>query len=297
MAPTYPTQILFILLTELCERFAFYGFAGSLVYFFIRAGMPSVLASELTQLFGAIVYITPVLGAYMADVRWGRYRTICIFSILYLFGLVLTTAGAWPTDGPGALLNADVALALSLTGLFGGVTIGAGGIKSNVVVLGADQFELPAQAEQQASFFNFFYWCINIGATAAYLFLANLALHGLGTVIPPRFGFFASFAIPTATFFLAIASFVLGRRSYRLLPPEGSAVVRFVTTLARAVWRGRGVLLLLGAPLACVAFALVVASFFVIGPAGSTAALTHDALAVSGTLFSPMSTTVHSQAR
>lgn len=35
--------------------------------------------------------------------------------------------------------------------------LGAGGIKSNVVVLGADQFRLPEQEEQQASYFNFFY--------------------------------------------------------------------------------------------------------------------------------------------
>lgn len=203
-------QVLFILVTELCERFAFYGFTGSLVYFFIRAGLPSVLASELTSLFSSIVYITPVLGAYIADVHWGRYKTTFVFCIIYIIGLMLTTVGAWPTTGPGFTIHPDLALALSLSGLFAGVTIGAGGIKSNVVVLGADQFELPAQAEQQASFFNFFYWAINIGATGAYLFLSNVALHGLGTLIPARFGFFASFAIPTAAFAAAIAAFVFG---------------------------------------------------------------------------------------
>ena len=59
----WPFQVIFILLTELCERFAYYGFSGSLVFFFIRNGMSTVLASELTQLFGAVVYVTPVLGA------------------------------------------------------------------------------------------------------------------------------------------------------------------------------------------------------------------------------------------
>ena len=116
----------------------------------------------------------------MADAHWGRYKTICIFCALYIVGLGLATVGAWPD------LDQKWALLFSLTGLFVGVTVGAGGIKSNVVVLGADQFELPAQAEQQASFFNFFYWSINIGATASYLFLANVALHGLGSLIPVR---------------------------------------------------------------------------------------------------------------
>ena len=72
---------LFILVTELCERFAYYGFTGSLVFFFTRAGMPSVLATELNSLFSSLVYITPVLGAYVADVYWGRYKTTVIFCV------------------------------------------------------------------------------------------------------------------------------------------------------------------------------------------------------------------------
>jgi dipeptide/tripeptide permease len=35
-----------------------------------------VLSSELSLLFSSLVYITPVVGAYIADVYLGRYRTI-----------------------------------------------------------------------------------------------------------------------------------------------------------------------------------------------------------------------------
>ena len=148
----------------------------------------------LAQLFSAVVYVTPVVGAYIADVYLGRYLTILFFCVIYIFGLVLVTFGAWPsapsldkaapltntTDGSVAPFYIDVGLsrALSFIGLFLCVSLGAGGIKSNVVVLGADQFELPQQAVEQAAFFNWFYWSINIGATAAYLFLTNMALHG-----------------------------------------------------------------------------------------------------------------------
>ena len=41
--------VMHILVTELCERFAFYGFTGSLTYFFMTLNMSSVLASELNQ--------------------------------------------------------------------------------------------------------------------------------------------------------------------------------------------------------------------------------------------------------
>jgi peptide/histidine transporter 3/4 len=219
-APGYPYVILFILVTELCERFAFYGFTGSLVCFFKTLGFPSDLATELISLFGSIVYLTPVLGAYIADVYLGRFKTIAIFCAIYIIGLALTTAGAWPTDGDNAIPR-EMALGFTMVGLFAFVTIGAGGIKSNVVVLGADQFKLPEQEHHQASFFNFFYWCINIGATGAFLFLTNVALYGLGDLIPPRFGFFASFAIPLAAFVVALLAFVAGERRYVQRPPEG----------------------------------------------------------------------------
>ena len=48
-----------ILATELCERFAFYGFTGSLTCYFKVLGFASDTAAELTSLFGACVYVTP----------------------------------------------------------------------------------------------------------------------------------------------------------------------------------------------------------------------------------------------
>ena len=276
----WPACVLLILVTELCERFAYYGFTGSLVFFFTSLGMPSNLAAELNTLFSAVVYVTPVLGAYVADVVWGRYRTILFFCSIYIVGLVMTTAGAWPTAGEGFVIPKELALGLSLTGLFLCVSIGAGGIKSNVVVFGAEQFVLPEQTTQQAAFFNFFYWAINLGATGAFLFLSNLALQGLPSVgISPRFGFFASFCLPTGAFALAILAFALGGGSYRLRPPQGSAMTGFLATLRKHIWRGRG-LLLLGAGLVLpLAFITVVASFFL--PTGHV----RDALAIGGLLL------------
>ena len=110
------------------------------------------MSSELTSLFGALVYVSPVLGAYVADVYLGRYRTIVVFCVLYIFGLALTTVGAWPTEGANAI-NKDLALGTAMVGFFVFIALGAGGIKSNVVVLGADQFKLPEQTKQQESFF------------------------------------------------------------------------------------------------------------------------------------------------
>lgn len=70
--------------------------------------------------------------------------------------MILCTYSAYPSV---------LSKTLFFIGLFAGVGIGTGGIKPNVVVLGAEQFDTrdPDQAVQQVRFFNYFYWSINIG--------------------------------------------------------------------------------------------------------------------------------------
>ena len=150
---------LFILVTELCERLAYYGLTGSLTIFFTKElGMRSFFATCLTSLFSSLNYVTPLLGAWVADGFCGRYRTIGLFGVVYICGLALCIIGAHPAVKSSWIF---------LIGLFIGVAVGAGGIKPNVVVFGADQFDvrIPAQVKQKEQFFGFFYWCINIGAT------------------------------------------------------------------------------------------------------------------------------------
>lgn len=43
-----------------------------------------LLACLQVSLFEGTCYVTPLLGAYLADARWGRYTTILVFSCVYL---------------------------------------------------------------------------------------------------------------------------------------------------------------------------------------------------------------------
>lgn len=56
------------------------------------------------------------------------------------------------------------------------VAVGTGGIKPNVSTFGADQFETgdPQDEKEKGSFFNFFYFFINVGALIASLVLVNV---------------------------------------------------------------------------------------------------------------------------
>ena len=87
-------------------------------------------------------YLTPLLGGYIADAYWGRYKTIGVFGTIYFIGVALMTLSAYPDDTTEWLF---------MVAFFGMVALGAGGIKSNVVTMGGDQFNLdiPEEVEQK----------------------------------------------------------------------------------------------------------------------------------------------------
>jgi peptide/histidine transporter 3/4 len=166
---------LFILCTEFCERLAYYGLTGSLPIFFHKElGLEKDFATELSSLFSSVNYITPLLGAYLADCYWGRFKTILLFCIVYVLGMATCVISSYP---PFLSTYPNLMTWMFLLGLFGGVAVGSGGIKPNVVTLGADQFDVrdPSQNAEKDRFFNYFYWCINIGATFSYGYLTTVS--------------------------------------------------------------------------------------------------------------------------
>lgn len=46
---------------------------------------PPPLSAPQLNLFEGTCYLTPLLGAWLADSAWGRYKTILVFSFIYLF--------------------------------------------------------------------------------------------------------------------------------------------------------------------------------------------------------------------
>jgi dipeptide/tripeptide permease len=112
------------------------------------------------------------------------------------------------------------------------VALGTGGIKPNVSAFGADQFDDtdPASVSQKRSFFNWFYFFVNIGSLAAVT----------GVVyVQDAISWSAGFAIPAAAMGAAIAVFVAGRARYRHVPPAGSPLSRVVAVVRAAAANAR----------------------------------------------------------
>ena len=69
---------------ECCERLAFYGMSSNLVrYFKNHLNEHSATASRNLSTWTGTCYLTPLIGAFVADTYLGRYWTIASFSIIY----------------------------------------------------------------------------------------------------------------------------------------------------------------------------------------------------------------------
>ncbi len=245
----FPPQTKYIVGNEACERFSFYGMKSILVLYMVNAlAMSESEAMEVAHLFNALIYILPLLGAWIADRFLGRYRTILYVSLFYCLG-------------HGVLATADLTESLEikrwilLTGLFI-IALGAGGIKPCVSAFVGDQvggFDSKTMTRVYAAF----YWAINFGSFFSFL------------VIPwvhKNWGYSWAFAIPGI--FMALATFVFwcGRHQYKHKAP---AQPEFLSTLMCRIFRG--------ATVACNRFggaavsratttAIQIAAFIVIAP-------------------------------
>lgn len=71
---------------ECCERLAYYGINTNLVnYLKFQMNENNVVAVTNVTNWSGTCYVTPLLGAFLADAYMGRYWTIATFSIIYVF--------------------------------------------------------------------------------------------------------------------------------------------------------------------------------------------------------------------
>ncbi|XP_024006962.1 protein NRT1/ PTR FAMILY 8.4 isoform X2 [Eutrema salsugineum] len=216
----------FIFANECCERLAYYGIAKNLItYFTNELHETNVSAARHVMTWQGTCYITPLIGALIADAYWGRYWTIACFSAIYFTGMVaLTLSASVPGLKPAECIGSicPPATMAQQVVLFSGlylIALGTGGIKPCVSSFGADQFDQtdPSERVRKASFFNWFYFSINIGA-----FVSSTLL----VWVQENCGWELGFMIPTVFMGLATLSFFFGTPLYRFQRPRGSPITR-----------------------------------------------------------------------
>ncbi|KAH7115234.1 peptide transporter PTR2-A [Dendryphion nanum] len=234
VADKLPWGAFLVAIVELCERFAYYGLSGPFQNYMANKyhdpnGLPGAIglaqsgATALSNFFQFWCYLTPILGAIIADQFLGKYTTIKYFSIVYMVGIVILFLTSLPVSIENGAAFPGLIAAMIVIGL------GTGGIKSNVSPMIAEQVRTTKAFVKITSkgrkvivdpevtvqrIYMVFYMCINVGSISAIL-TTTLELH---------VGFWSAYLLPLAMFCVGFVVLVSGRKRYVIRPPQGGVI-------------------------------------------------------------------------
>ncbi len=221
MAASHPRGLYLLFVTEMAERFSYYGMRALFVLYLVAAFFDSSAASQIYGSYTGLVYLTPLLGGYIADRYWGNRKSIIFGGLTMAVGQFLLFASAccvkqsiFTEGGP---IDASVDNTLSVTLLIAGLAClitGNGFFKPNISTMVGDLYEHGDSRKDSA--FTIFYMGINVGAFIAPFICGTLGEGSWNNLAPFKWGFFCA----GIAMILSVVVFVALKNKY-LVTPEG----------------------------------------------------------------------------
>lgn len=211
----HPKGLYLLFFTEMWERFSYYGMRAIFTLFMVNALLfDKSLSSTIYGNYTGLVYLTPLIGGYVADRYWGNRRSIFVGGIMMAIGqFFMFLAGSFYTE-------VGLATMLMFTGL-GFLIFGNGFFKPNISTMVGQLY--PEGDKRVDSAFTIFYMGINLGAFIAPLVCGTLGevYDTDGLVVPAAFkwGFLAA----CIGMIISIISFELLKNKY-IISPTGEPV-------------------------------------------------------------------------
>ena len=166
----HPKGLYLLFVTEMAERFSYYGMRAVFTLYMVAALFTMESASEIYGYYTGLVYLTPLLGGYIADRYWGNRRSIIVGGMLMAFGqflMFLSASFVQPAikEAEGMIdptVNNQLAIICMMGGLFL-LILGNGFFKPNISTMVGSLYRPDDQRKDSA--FTIFYMGINVGAT------------------------------------------------------------------------------------------------------------------------------------
>lgn len=152
----HPKGLYVLFATEMWERFNFYGMRAMLILFMTQALLfDNTFSSNLYGSYIGLVYLSPIIGGYIADRYWGNHRSIIAGGIVMALGeLILFFCGSVYESSPG------LSQVLFFSGL-GFMITGNGFFKPNISSLVGQLY--PKNDNRKDAAYTIFYMGINTG--------------------------------------------------------------------------------------------------------------------------------------
>jgi proton-dependent oligopeptide transporter, POT family len=174
----HPRGLFVLFFAEMWERFSYYGMRALLIFYLTKHWLFSdEKSSVIYGAYTALVYITPVIGGYLADRYLGQRKAVLFGAVLLTFGHLLMGV-----EGDGGTDSAAISvfwLALAF------IIVGSGFLKANISVIVGQLY--PRTDPRRDGAYTIFYMGINVGAA-----LGTLVAGWLGETYGWSYGFGAA---------------------------------------------------------------------------------------------------------
>ncbi|MBB5706205.1 peptide MFS transporter [Sphingopyxis panaciterrulae] len=197
----HPKGLYMLFFAEMWERFSYYGMRALLIFYLTQHWLFSDSKSNLIYgAYTALVYITPVLGGYLADRYLGQRKAVLFGGILLSLGHLFMAFEGDHGITEAATKQADPAinifwLALAL------IIVGSGFLKANISVMVGQLYRLTDLRRDAA--YTIFYMGINVGAALGTILVGYLG---------QRIGWSYGFGLAGIGMVAGLIVFVLGKK-------------------------------------------------------------------------------------
>ncbi|MCY7673534.1 peptide MFS transporter [Bacillus safensis] len=188
----HPKGLYTLFFTEFWERFSYYGMRALLIYYMYTEvtkgglGFDQTTANSIMSVYGALVYMSGVIGGWLADRVFGSSSTVFYGGVFIMFGHVIL-----------ALPSGATALFISM----GLIIIGTGLLKPNVSNIVGDLY--TKTDPRRDSGFSIFYMGINMGG-----FISPLIVGTLGQKV----NFHLGFSLAAVGMLVGLITFVITKK-------------------------------------------------------------------------------------
>ncbi|MGM0974662.1 MAG: peptide MFS transporter [Bacillota bacterium] len=188
----HPKGLFTLFFTEFWERFSYYGMRAILVFYMYYEvskgglGLDEPTALAIMSIYGSLVYMSGIIGGWIADRLLGTSRAVFYGGILIMLGHIALSI-------PGSLAMFFVSMVL--------IVLGTGLLKPNVSSVVGDIYS-PEDNRRDAGF-SIFYMGINLGG-----FLAPLIVGTVGM----KYNFHLGFAIAAVGMFFGLLVFIFTKK-------------------------------------------------------------------------------------
>jgi POT family proton-dependent oligopeptide transporter len=193
----HPRGLFVLFYAEMWERFSYYGMRALLVLYLTKHWLyDDGKANLIYGAYGALVYITPVLGGVIAD-RWLGQRKAVLFG-----GLLLALGhGLMAVEGNGGQGDPTINVFWAALAF---IIVGSGFLKANISVIVGQLYKMSDVRRDAA--YTIFYMGVNVGAA-----LGTILVGYLGETIGWAYGF----GLAGLGMLVGLIIFVLGKSSLR----------------------------------------------------------------------------------